>query len=168
VLPALLIRSAWVCVLLAGIELSVQYVTRLRRLRMTRQQVQAEQRELAGDPRLLSERRARAQALSPQLVAADLAQLRAAALLVTGAGCVVALEYSPAHGVPRVWLRAEGTHALELLSRAYNLALPIVSDELLASVLFRTPLRAAVPSGWHARVAHWLVERGVPAAREAS
>lgn len=164
-LPALFVRAAWVCVLLAGLELAVQYLARLRRLRMTRQQVLDEQRELAGDPRFASERRARASALSPQLRAADLAQLSAAALLITGSACVVALEYSPELGVPRVWLAAEGNHALELLSKAYSLDLPIVADELLASALFRTPLRAAVASEWHARVAELMV---TAAKREAS
>jgi flagellar biosynthesis protein FlhB len=174
VLPALLVRAAWVCVLLAGLELTVQYIARMRRLRMTRQQLQDEQRELAGDPRLLAERRSRAHAsdvparLSPQLIAADLAQLSAAALLITGTACVVALEYSPELGVPRVWLSGKGNHALELLSRAYSLDMPIVSDELLALALFRTPLRAAIPSAWHARVAELLIEHGITAVREAS
>jgi flagellar biosynthesis protein FlhB len=172
-LPALLMRAAWMCVLLGAVELGVQYVSRLQRLRMTRQQVQDEQRELAGDPRFLSERRARATPelparLSPQLIAADLAQLGAASLLITGASCVVAVEYSPERGVPRVWSSATGTHALELLARAYSLQLPIVSDEPLAAALFRVPLRAAIPAAWHAHVARLLVEHAVPAAREAS
>jgi type III secretion system FlhB-like substrate exporter len=174
VLPAVLVRAAWVCLLLAGLELTVQYISRMRRLRMTRQQLQDEQRELVGDPRLLAERRSRAHAtdvpvrLSPQLIAADLAQLSAAALLITGTSCVVALEYTPERGLPRVWLRAEGNHALELLSRAYNLDLPIVHDELLAASLFRRPLRASIPSEWHARVAQWLVDKGVAQTREVS
>jgi type III secretion system FlhB-like substrate exporter len=164
VLPAVLVRSAWVCMLLGGLELGVQYVARMRRLRMTRQQLEDEQRELAGDPRLLHERRSRAAQdlpvrVAPQLIAADAAQLSAAALLIAGTTCVVALEYSPEHGVPRIWLSAQGAHALELLARAYNLDLPIVSDELLASALFRLPLRAALPGAWHARVADLLVTR---------
>lgn len=173
VLPVMLMRAAWVCALLGGVELAVQYLARMRRLRMTRRQMQDEQRELAADPRMLSERRSRAAQelparLSPQLAAAELAQLSAAALLITGASRVVAIEYSPEHGVPRVWLSAEGPHALELLSRAYQLDLPIVSDELVAAALSRLPLRASVPAEFHARVAEWLVTRGKPAAREAS
>jgi flagellar biosynthetic protein FlhB len=174
VLPALLLRAAWVCVLLGGVELIVQQLVRLCRLRMTRRQQQDEQRELAGDPRLLSERRARAHSadlparLSPQLAAAELAQLSAAAVLITGTACVVALEYSPELAVPRVWLSAQGPHALELLARAYSLELPIVSDDLLASALLRSPLKAAIPAEWHARVAQLLVSSAVPAAREAS
>jgi flagellar biosynthetic protein FlhB len=173
-LPALLVRAAWVCLLLAGFELTVQHIARMRRLRMTRQQLQDEQRELAGDPRLLAERRSRAHAsdvparLSPQLIAADLAQLGAAALLITGSACVVALEYSSELGVPRVWLSAKGNHALELLSRAYSLDMPIVSDELLATALFRTPLKAPIPGAWHARVAQLLIEHGNSTVREAS
>ena len=174
VLPAVLVRAAWVCVLLAALELTVQYIARMRRLRMTRQQVQDEYRELAGDPRLLAERRSRAYAsdlpahLSPQLLAADLAQLSAAALLITGTSCAVALSYSREQGVPRVWLGAEGNHALELLSRAYNLGLPIAHDELLAAALFRTPPRAAIPREWHGRVAELLVHHGIAKTTEAS
>jgi flagellar biosynthetic protein FlhB len=153
-------------VLLGAAELAVQYIARMQRLRMTRRQVQEEQRELAADPRLLSERRSRA-AQAPQLAAADLSQLKAAALVITGAGCVVAVEYTPEHGVPRVWLSAQGTLALELLSRAYNLDLPILSDELLASALAPLPLRAAVPAEFHKRVALHLALRGVRATAEA-
>lgn len=157
VLPAMLIRAAWVCVLLGSVELTVQYVARMQRLRMTRRQVQEEQRELAADPRLLSERRSRAAQDAPaQLAAADPTQLGAAALVITGSSGVVALEYSPEHGVPRVWLSATGPHALELLARSYNLDLPIISDELLASALSKLPLKAAVPSELHAHVASYL------------
>jgi type III secretory pathway component EscU len=156
-----------VCLVLGGLELLVQHVARLRRLRMTRHALQAEQRELAGDPRMMSERRARVH-LSPQLAASDLVQLSAAAVVITGTACVVALEYTPELGVPRVWLSAEGPQALELLSRAYSLQLPIFSDELLATALSRTPLRAAIPAEWHTRVAQLLVASAVPAVREAS
>ena len=167
VLPALLVRAAWACVLLAGLELTVQYLARMRRLRMTRTEVQDEQRELAGDPRLMAERRSRAHG-SSQLLAADLTQLSAAALVITGAACVVALEYSPERGVPRVWQSAEGNQALALLSRAYTLDLPVANDELLAAALFRVPLTAAIPNEWHARVAQLMVDHGISATREAS
>ena len=174
VLPAVLMRAGWICVLLGSLELTVQYIARMRRLRMTREQLQDEQRELASDPRLLAERRSRAHAsdlparLSPQLMAADLAQLTAADLLITGTSFVVALEYAPERGVPRVWLSAEGNHALELLSRAYTIDLPIVHDELLAASLFKTPAQAPIPSEWHPRIAQLFVENRITQAREAS
>lgn len=170
--PALLVRAAWIGALLAVLELTVQYLARMRRLRMTRQQRQDEHRELVGDPRLSSERRARGRGAevpvrsSPQLLASDIAQLSAAALLVTGGACVVAVEYAPELGVPRVWVRASGNDALELLRHAYSLDLPIVSDDLLAQGLFHAPLKAAIPNAWHARVAQLLVEHGIPRARE--
>jgi type III secretion system FlhB-like substrate exporter len=120
---------------------------------------------------MVAERRSRASQdlparLSPELAAADLAQLQTAALLITATSGVVALEYSPEHGVPRLWLRAQGPHALELLSRAYSIDMPIVSDELLVAALSRLPLHAALPSEHHARVAEYLVACPAPAAPE--
>jgi flagellar biosynthetic protein FlhB len=172
VVPAFLLRAAWACLVLGGVELGAQHVERLRRLRMTRQQVQDEQRELVADPRLLSERRARATdvpvRVSPQLRAATVAQLSAAALLITGRNSVVALQYQPEVGVPTLLLSAEGALAVELLQRAYTLELPIASDELLTLALFHLPARSSIPKEQHGRVAQLMVAHGVPAAREAS
>lgn len=176
VLGALALRAALILLVLAGCELGVQQLVRLRRLRMTRQQVQDEQRELSGDPRMLAERRARSasplgasERMSAQLRAASIARLGGASLLITGSARVVALRYAPDQlAVPVVWLRAEGAHALEIVQRAYSLRLPIVSDEPLADVLARLEPPAPIPQAWHTRVASLLVVSGAYVVTEAS
>lgn len=176
VLRALLLRAGLLLVLLGAIELLVQQVDRLQRLRMTRRQLQQEQRELAGDPRLLAERSARRQdrsgeisRLPPQLRTQAISQLSAAAVLITGADRVVALRYDRQRdAAPWLWLSAEGAHAVELLQRAYALQLSIATDASLVAELSRLSPPSPLPSSLHARVAQLMVSADVPAAREVS
>jgi flagellar biosynthesis protein FlhB len=164
---ALFWRAALLLLALGVLELGAQQLARLRRLRMTRAQVQQEQRELFGDPHMLAERRARSsggaggamtmERLAPQLRAAALAQLSAASLLLTGAGRVVALRYVPAQdSVPIVWLKAEGTHAVELLQRAYHLDIPLATDNPMVAELFQHELLTPIPMACYSRVAQLL------------
>jgi type III secretory pathway component EscU len=161
-IEALLFRAAAVLLALGAIELGVQQLARLRRLRMTRAEVKEEQRELLGDPQMLAERRARAarsmERLSPQLRAAAISQLSAAALLLTGDNRVVALRYAPGQDeVPIVWLKADGAHAIELVQRAYSLDLELATEPQLVDELSRLALLAPIPTAWHERVAQLLV-----------
>lgn len=154
-------RAIWTLLLLGGLDLALQQALRLRRLRMTRREVMDEQRELAGDPFILSERRARSLAgpelLTPQLYAAKLAQLSAAALVLTGEGRAVALHYAPERmTAPVLWLKAEGSQALELVARAYAVGVPLASDNLLAEELYRLEPMQPIPAAMHARVAQLM------------
>ena len=161
-LSGLLLRAFWTLLLLGAFDLLAQQWVRLRRLRMTRREVQDEQRELSGDPLVMAERRARALAaptelLTPQLYAAKLAQLSAAALVLTGEGRAVALHYVPERmSVPVLWLKAEGAQAVELVARAYAVGVPLASDNLLADDLFRLEPMQPIPASVHARVAQLM------------
>jgi flagellar biosynthetic protein FlhB len=154
VLEALVQRAAWWLVLLGVVDLVVQQGLRLRRLRMTHQQVREEQRELVGDPRLLAERSARAR--SAAAVSGE-PQLAAAALVLTNARRVIALQYVAGRDhAPSVLLKAEAAGALALLSQAYALELPLASDAWLTDELYVLPMQQAIPERLHARVARYL------------
>jgi flagellar biosynthetic protein FlhB len=162
VLRGLLLRAFWALLLLGAFDLLAQQWVRMRRLRMTRREVLDEQRELSGDPTVMAERRARAlsepaQLLTPQLYAAKLAQLSAASLVLTGEGRALALQYAPERMLaPVLWLKAEGSQAVELLARAYAVGVPLASDGLLADDLYRLELMQPIPAAFHARVAQLM------------
>ena len=162
VLGALSVRAACVLLALGALDLLLQQVVRLRRLRMTRRELLDEQRELAGDPFVLAERRARAlqqpdELLTPQLYAAKLAQLSAASLVLTGDRRAVALQYAPERAAsPVLWLKAEGAQALELVARAYAVGVPLASDSLLADDLSRLLPMQPIPAALHGRVAQLM------------
>jgi len=166
VLHALALRAIWVLCALGVLDLLAQQALRLARLRMTRREVLEEQRELVGDPWISAERRARAHEppdarRPPQLYAARLAQLSAAALVLTGEGRVVALQYAPERQrAPVLWLKAEGTQALELVARAYAVGVPLASDAPLADDLYRLAPLAPIPAAAHARVAQLMAAAG--------
>jgi len=143
------LRSALVLLALGALELLVQQLLRLRRLRMTRRELRDEQRELAADPRLASERRARSSTPSLSLEAAD--------LVLTGDGRVLALRYVKGRdAAPVLWLKAEAAQAVELVRRAYALGVPLATDALLTDELYRLEAMQPIPAAWSARVASLL------------
>jgi flagellar biosynthesis protein FlhB len=153
-LAVTLAERAAIALLLAGaIELAAQQIVRLQRLRMTRREVLEEARELAGDPRVARELRQRASAHTGELAEAS--------LVLTGAGRALALRYVPERdAAPVLWTKAEAQAALQLVGRAYALGLPLASDDLLASDLYRLEPNQPIPLASHARVAALLVAAG--------
>lgn len=142
-------RAALALLVLGALELAVQQLERLRRLRMTRREVIDELRELAPDQRLLRELRLRTDTPA--------AELEQASLLLTGAGRAVALRYDALRdSAPVLCSKAEALGALHLLARGYVLGLPLASDELLTSDLYRLEPGQPIPAGAYERVAKLL------------
>ena len=161
---ALFLRAAVVLVALGALDLTVQQVMRLRRLRMTRRQVVEEQRELVGDPLWSAERRRQARTL-----VASSTPLSAATIVVTGAACAAALRYvAGGNQAPVLWLKGEGLAALELVRGAYALGLPLVSEARLASALCLLEPLQAIPEALHPDVAGLLVAAHAVHARRVS
>ena len=146
---ALAQRAAIALLALGAIELAVQQFERLRRLRMTRREVIDELRELAPDQRVLRELRVR--------TGTPIAELEQASLLLTGAGRAVALRYDAQRdAAPVLCSKAESLGALQLLARAYVLRLPLASDELLTTDLYRLEPGQPIPAAAYDRVAKLL------------
>jgi flagellar biosynthesis protein FlhB len=160
-LRVLCLRAGLTLVVLGALDLIVQQLARLARLRMSRREWLDEQRDEVGDPRWRGERRSRAAVLANERGMPDAAQLEAASLVVTGAARAVALRYRPGHDeVPVVWLKADGQAAVALVGRAYSLGLPLETDPWLAGELYRVELMQPIPEPTHARVAALLVAAG--------
>jgi flagellar biosynthetic protein FlhB len=151
-------RAASALAVLGLFDLIYRRWRRARRLRMSRRELEHEQRDTEGDPRLVRERRARGRAL---LAHASFAELGAATLVIASANRALALRYRSEHETtPVLWLKAEGALALSLLARAHALALPVHLDDALAYELYRLEPSQAIPEATHARVAALLVDRG--------
>jgi flagellar biosynthetic protein FlhB len=150
-------RAALSLVVLGLFDLLYQRWRRARRLRMSRRELEHEQRDTEGDPRLVRERRARGRALLAQ---ASFAELGAATLVIASASRALALRYRPEHdAAPMLWLKADGALAYGLLARAQALALPVHFDDALAYELYRLEPSQVIPEATHARVAALLVDR---------
>ncbi|MBC5810939.1 MAG: EscU/YscU/HrcU family type III secretion system export apparatus switch protein [Candidatus Eremiobacteraeota bacterium] len=121
------------CVLAAADAASARS-SRLRRLRMSAEEVRRDQKESDGDP-LVRGRRRRAH---DALARSSLARMREAAFVVTNPTHVaIALAYRPPEiAVPRVVVRAQDEAALAARARARELGIPIVEDIALARGLF--------------------------------
>jgi flagellar biosynthesis protein FlhB len=134
-LDALVVRSAW-----------------FARLRMTRQEVQREQRENAGDVGLKQARQRAQRELSRN---AELAELPRATLLVLGRPrLATALAYDAARDLaPRILMQASGRLAqtLETLAPAYGV--PTHEDLELARALAALNPEDPIPAALYASVA---------------
>jgi flagellar biosynthesis protein FlhB len=113
-------------------ELLLVRVRHLRRLRMTRVEVERDHREDEGDPRLRAERRRlhqRALAAAPR---------RATCLVVNPTHLAVALHHRPADDdAPVVGAKGAGARAVALRREARRLGIPVVHDPPLARALYR-------------------------------
>jgi flagellar biosynthesis protein FlhB len=135
VVDALVVRGSW-----------------LARLRMTREEVQREQRENEGD---LALKQARQRAHRELARSAQLAELPRALLLVLGRPrLATALTYDAAQDpAPRILIQASGrlAHTLEALAPAYGVA--IHEDLELARALSTLQPDDPIPSSLYATVA---------------
>jgi flagellar biosynthetic protein FlhB len=145
------LRAVVALALLGGIDLLFQHWRRARRLRMSRRELQEEQRESEGDPRWLGERRARSQALWSQ---AWLAELEAASLVIAASDRALALRYRPGiDAAPSLWVKGQGLSCERLLEHARSLDLPVHIDEALAHDLYRLEPSEIIPEATQQRVA---------------
>jgi flagellar biosynthetic protein FlhB len=150
-------RTAATLAVIGLFDLLYRRWRRAHRLRMSRRELEHEQRDTEGDPRLVRERRARGRALLAQ---ASFAELGAATLVIASASRTLALRYRPEHdAAPVLWLKADGALAHSLLTRAHALALPVHLDDALAYELYRLEPSQTIPEATHARVAALLVDR---------
>ncbi len=132
------LQTALVCciagALFAAADYGVQYVRRLRRLRMSFDELKRDQKEHDGDPLARHRRRS----MHRQIAKGSLQRLKDAAFVVVNPTHIaVALEYDPpAVAVPRVLLRAADDAAVRVRIAAATLDVPVVQHPPLARALF--------------------------------
>jgi type III secretion protein U len=130
----------------------------LRSLRMTRSELERDQREDEGDPRLRSERRR---------IHASLARsgARAACVVINPSHLAVALSHRRgAEDPPFVLAKASGARAATLRREARRLGVPVIHDRPLARALFRlADVGEAIPEELYEATAAVLAHVHAPA-----
>jgi flagellar biosynthetic protein FlhB len=105
----------------------------MKKLKMSKYEIQQEHKNSEGDPHVKSHRRSVALAMSRNRMMTEVAE--ADVLLVNPTHVAVALKYDPAKGAPRVVAKGSGEVAAKLRERAAAARVPMVQDIPLARAL---------------------------------
>jgi flagellar biosynthetic protein FlhB len=135
-------------------------VRHLRRLRMTRSEIDRERKELEGDP---IHRQARRREHQRMHGGADsgAGDVRRADLVVSGGDVAIALRYDPDDGrAPIVAAAGRGPAAARVVDEARAADVPIAADAGLAATLAALPPGAEIPEATYEAVAALLHRSG--------
>ncbi len=119
-----------------GIALADYVVLRvqaMKKLKMTKYEIQQEHKSQEGDPHVKAQRKGVALAMSRNRMMAEVAE--ADVLLVNPTHVAVALRYEPERGAPRVVAKGADELAARLRERAAEVRVPMVQDIPLARAL---------------------------------
>ena len=119
-----------------GIALADYIVVRkkaMKKLKMSKYEIQQENKNSEGDPHVKAHRRSMQMAMSRNRMMSEVAE--ADVLLVNPTHVAVALKYDPARGAPRVVAKGAGEVAAKLRARAAEARVPMVQDIPLARAL---------------------------------
>jgi flagellar biosynthetic protein FlhB len=105
----------------------------MKKLKMSKYEIQQEHKNSEGDPHMKSHRRSIALAMSRNRMMTEVAE--ADVLLVNPTHVAVALKYDPLKGAPRVVAKGSGEVAAKLRERAAAARVPMVQDIPLARAL---------------------------------
>jgi flagellar biosynthesis protein FlhB len=105
----------------------------MKKLKMSKYEIQQEYKNSEGDPHMKAHRRSIALAMSRNRMMTEVAE--ADVLLVNPTHVAVALKYDPAKGAPRVVAKGSGEVAAKLRERAAAAGVPMVQDIPLARAL---------------------------------
>ncbi|MGY1606473.1 EscU/YscU/HrcU family type III secretion system export apparatus switch protein [Geodermatophilus sp. SYSU D00700] len=119
-----------------GIAIADYVVVRvqtMKKLRMTKYEIEQEHKNSEGDPHVKGHRRSMQLAMSRNRMMAEVAE--ADVLLVNPTHVAVALRYEPERGAPRVVAKGADEVAARLRERAAEARVPMVQDVPLARAL---------------------------------
>jgi flagellar biosynthesis protein FlhB len=105
----------------------------MKQLRMSKYEIQQENKQAEGDPHMKAHRRGVQMAMSRNRMMAEVAE--ADVLLVNPVHVAVALKYEAVKGAPRVVAKGAGEVAAKLRERAAEARVPLVQDIPLARAL---------------------------------
>ncbi len=105
----------------------------MKKLKMSKYEIQQEHKNSEGDPHVKAQRRATQMAMSRNRMMAEVAD--ADVLLVNPTHVAVALKYQPDRGAPRVVAKGADEVAAKLRERAAEARVPMVQDIPLARAL---------------------------------
>jgi flagellar biosynthetic protein FlhB len=105
----------------------------MKKLKMSKYEIQQEHKQSEGDPHVKAQRRAAALAMARNRMMSDVAT--ADVLLVNPTHVAVALKYEPERGAPRVVAKGADEIAATLREKAAEARVPLVQDVPLARAL---------------------------------
>jgi flagellar biosynthesis protein FlhB len=105
----------------------------MKKLKMSRYEIQQEHKQSEGDPHVKAQRRSAQRAMSRNRMMSEVAT--ADVLLVNPTHVAVALRYEPERGAPRVVAKGADELAAKLRERAEEARVPMVQDIPLARAL---------------------------------
>jgi flagellar biosynthetic protein FlhB len=105
----------------------------MKKLKMSKYEIQQEHKQSEGDPHMKAHRRSVQMSMSRNRMMAEVAD--ADVLLVNPTHVAVALRYDPSKGAPRVVAKGAGEVAAKLRERAAESRVPMVQDIPLARAL---------------------------------
>jgi flagellar biosynthetic protein FlhB len=145
----------WLCLglaLIAAVDVPIQIIRRTRSLRMTRQEVRDENRELLGDPRLKARIRALQRAAARRRMMAQVP--KADVVVVNPEHYAVALQYRETMRAPRVIAKGTDLIAARIREIAGEHRIPLLEAPPLARALYRhTELDQEIPVALYEAVA---------------
>jgi type III secretion protein U len=149
--------AALVGLALAGVDVLVARYAWRRRHRMTRDEIQREQREAEGDPQIKAARR---RAHQETLAGATIASVKTATVLIVNpTHLAVALHYvEDADEAPRVVGQGAGDLARRMIEAAHAYGVPVVRDVPVARALSELEVGDEIPEALYEAVAEILRE----------
>ena len=143
---------------LSGVDYAYERFRHERDLRMTPQEIRAEQRIMQGDPQLASRRRALARRVAQP--AAQETVSKADLIITSPAGQAIAISYDPASNEPpRVVAKGDGVAAVRIQTWGTRHSVPSVEQPRLAAELFATAeVAQPISANLYAGVAQLLLQ----------
>lgn len=151
-----MLRLAFVLAVLALADTLIQRYQYQRSLRMTKEEVRDERRELEGDPHIKSRQRARRLELARRRMMSDVP--KADVVVTNPTHVAVALRYDPLKmAAPKVVAKGRALIAEKIKEIAKKHGVPILEDAPLARSLLRmVPVGAGIPPQLYRAVAEIL------------
>src|SRR4051795_6840709 len=118
---------------IAGADYVVVRTKTMKQLKMSKYEIQQENKQSEGDPHMKAHRRGVQMSMSRNRMMAEVAE--ADVLLVNPVHVAVALKYEAVRGAPRVVAKGAGEVAAKLRERAAEARVPLVQDIPLARAL---------------------------------
>ena len=147
--------AAFLGLVLAAADFTMQKKQHLKELRMTKQEIKDEYKNADGDPQLKAAIRERQMSMSRNRMMADIAT--ADVVLVNPTHVAVALKYEAMGGAPRVVAKGSGAIAAKIRERAEEHRVPMVRDVPLARALHKAcDIGDEIPAELYAAVARVL------------